>query len=241
MGASPAPLLHDRFTLTPNWSTVKDKISCWTGVLLDSFCVTALTYAGTQCLVFDVMHDDPRLARLGWGAASPSFWKGVVELQLRRVEEDQKRFLASGIGGDDEPAGAFQAALMPNGRLTADAHMLVVAIGHVLRLERRYLSITGDHRLVQARDAFDSEFPHAKDFRDILEHVDAYMIGEGNLQDDGTLERAYGFPHVELEGEEGDGEVVFWFDEFSVPLKAAARAAAGLARRLNEIYPTLTT
>jgi hypothetical protein len=112
------------------------------------------------------------------------------------------------------------------GRLTWEAHFLVIAIRQLLRTQEAYLKQSGDHRLVKARAEFDAAVPHAKDFRDFLEHLDVYLRDEGNLQKTGDA--ATGVDLVVRWGRQ-TGRVTLGFGDHLLDLGDATDAARPLA------------
>jgi hypothetical protein len=93
---------------------------------------------------------------------------------------------------------------------------------------------TGDHRLVKARAEFDAAVPHAKDFRDFLEHLDVYLREDGGLQKSGEVAKG-----VDLEVEWGrhTGRVTLRLGEdHTLDLEDAVEAAFPLAEVTTTVW-----
>jgi len=114
------------------------------------------------------------------------------------------------------------------GRLRIETHFLLVAIRHVLRCYRRSASATGAVELEAAGAAFDVRVPEAKNFRDVLEHIDQYAVGEGRLQADDPEAQRFGL-RVDFDTADPSGHVTLLMGERSLPVKDAALAAIDLA------------
>jgi hypothetical protein len=162
-----------------------------------------------------------RLFHLGVGLTSPEIWVDAVETQWARVVEAREALRRLPPFGESPPEER-----QLEGRLTWEAHLLVIAIRQLLRTQEAFLKETGDHRLVKARAEFDAAVPHAKDFRDFLEHLDRYLRGEGNLQKAGAV--ATGVDLVVDWGRQ-TGRVTLRLDEHLLDLGDAAEAAHALA------------
>lgn len=181
--------------------------------------------------------------RPGWVArhATPAFWSAAVSLQLDRVQFAHRELVAllaqpSSSGGDptDEESDAVMALF---GRLRIETHFLLVAIRHVLLFHRRAMSSTGNTELDLAGAAFDARVPHAKDFRDVLEHIDEYAAGEGRLQAGDLDARKFGL-RVSFDVADSTGEVTLLMGQRSLPVKDAAHAAIELAAVIETVDPS---
>lgn len=105
----------------------------------------------------DRLSDRERRLLEGWAYG----WAHAAELALRRVEP-----------ADDKTMADRQA----------DAMMFVVALAKV---EMCAIALIGrDHPAVAQ---FRRDVGHLKDVRDILEHVDEYVVGQGDRQLDGSI------------------------------------------------------
>jgi hypothetical protein len=162
-----------------------------------------------------------KLFHLGVGLLWPEIWADAIETQWIRVVETREALRQLPPFDDATPeVNELQ------GRLTWEAHFLVIAIRQLLRTHEAFLKQTGDHRLVRARAEFDAAVPHAKDFRDFLEHLDRYLRDEGDLQKRGDV--ATGVDLVVHWGRQ-TGRVTLGFGDHLLDLGDAAEAAHPLA------------
>lgn len=74
-------------------------------------------------------------------------------------------------------------------RLDADAHFLLVAIRNGLHFARRVQAVVNDVRLGEVIAGFADQFPYAHDLRDVLTHLDEYVLEQGRLQPEGQGRR----------------------------------------------------
>jgi hypothetical protein len=162
-----------------------------------------------------------RLFHLGVGLMTPELWVDAIETQWVRVAETREELRRLPPFGD-----TTREEMELGGRLTWEAHFLVIAIRQLLRTQEAYLKQTGDHRLVKARAVFDAAVPDAKDFRDFLEHLHIYVLDEGDLQKTGAV--ATGVDLVVRWGRE-TGRVTLAFGDRLLDLGEAAEAAHALA------------
>lgn len=170
-----------------------------------------------------------KLIQLGGGVA-PEFWSAAVAAQWRRVEEIRDEVLARYGSGE----GMVRDMPEEGKRLRYDSYFLVMAVRQLLRVEEAYRRLTGDARLTKARSAFDATIPDAKLFRDILEHLDAYMQGKGDLQGEGRIRS-----HPVLEPvitRSPPRRVALRFDGHQLDLGNAARAALDLAPVIAQVW-----
>jgi hypothetical protein len=174
--------------------------------------------------------------------ASPPYFAHMVVVQLRRVEEDQANALeaaraASSPRPEDRFGGHedFQAYLLWLGRLRMDAHLLMIGVGALLKLARKYAKLTGDARVDKAERAFLAIAPQAKHMRDVFEHADEYVLGDGRLQRNGAIPDEAEI-RVDLTGPEPADEIELLLNPWKIPLKALSRAAIQLARDLDAVW-----
>lgn len=73
----------------------------------------------------------------------------------------------------------------PEGMHLADGLLFALALGDLHRVARTAQKEMQNKKIAVAIEAFDKAIPAAKDFRDVLEHWDAYGKGKGNLQKQG--------------------------------------------------------
>jgi hypothetical protein len=175
---------------------------------------------------------------LGFGRSLP-FWKDVILLQLRRLEELEARFPAVRDHFADNVtvyAGNNPVMNQWNLEVQADAHFLLVSIQHVLRLGRRLQNITraSDTRARSLRRGFLSKYRDAEKLRDILEHFDEYSVAGKADRERGIGPDLYGF-HVEYDG----NSVLLVMGTRQVALVTLGRAAAELAVGLDALWAEL--
>jgi hypothetical protein len=114
-------------------------------------------------------------------------------------------------------------------RLHSSALMLVLAIDQVLTFERRVRRLTGDAELEKARRRFEVRAPGVEDVRDLIAHLDAYAVGQGERQTgrrQPTIEEPYLSSFTFWT--DGGGTIVD-FEGSRVNLREAAEAAIELA------------
>src|SRR4051812_15264010 len=121
--------------------------------------------------------------------------------------------------------------------IRGDSHFFLVAVGGLLRLARRYRELTGDARVSNGEARFSAAVGDAKDLRDVLEHIEDYAIGEGNLQREGKIPKVNdSLPDVHLADGDPTSEIELVFAGMAVPVKRAAAAAFELARELDAVW-----
>lgn len=131
--------------------------------------------------------DDDLLMDLGVKAsAGMVHWGTAVRLQLERAREardqDRDNMRHTNVEmqrtpvGEQMPPEPFPEA---HRRLHIDTYFLVLAIRNVLRFHDAIQKQLNDAELRRARADFDRRAPNAKDFRDLYEHLDAYISGKG--------------------------------------------------------------
>ncbi len=197
--------------------------------------------SGSPRYVRSMAKDPPEGFTLSIRNLSPQFWITAVERQVERLEAAQREMVATGRSARADrsviPRLYTRGHEIPHEQF-ADTQFLLVAIRHILRLRDRYRSSTEDQRLIDASEAFDEAFPHARDLRDILEHLDDYAEGIGRLQTHNEVspDTRSAFLFYRAENDPA-AEIELWFGaDRRVALKAAAKAAIDLARLLDEIY-----
>jgi hypothetical protein len=134
-------------------------------------------------------------------------WRYALDLQAARVRE----------GRDLEGGPDFDFW-----RLDADAHFLIVAMRNGLRFAERLQRMLADDGLGTALDDFARRFPHAGNVRDVLTHLDEYVLDEGRLQRKGSVESGSSSWVAKMVG----GEVVLGYGPFTLPLLGVAAAAS---------------
>lgn len=147
--------------------------------------------------------------RLGTEQAGNLFmWRDAVAAQTERVR----------VALADDESESW--------RVDFDAHFLIVAVRNGVRLTERLLKHVPDPKLTAALDAFPQQFPHAKDLRDILTHLDEYVVDKGRLQQPkhGTVVQ----PGSTSWRAEWQGDAVIVFGPFHLPLLEIGKAAHDL-------------
>ena len=115
-------------------------------------------------------HRAAQLHSLGWEAgAGAAIWARAVSDELARHEAARKSY------GANLNREAWE-------RLHSTALMLVVAIDQVLAVEDRVRRLTGDAELARARARFDAVGPRAGALRNLVVHLDHYVVGTGHRQ-----------------------------------------------------------
>jgi hypothetical protein len=146
-------------------------------------------------------------------------WRAGIVMQAERVR-------AGIAAARDVSADAREASL----RLDADSHFLLVAVRGGMRFAERVQKVMKDERLGEAMAAFAKEFSTTTDLRDVLTHIDEYVLNQGHLQPGGRSKR-------KGEVEDGsfsfraytnDGDAVVAFGPFAVKLLAVAAATEGV-------------
>lgn len=175
--------------------------------------------------------DDPweRAHRFRIGTFSPSFWAGVVQLQLQRMDADTRVHMERRVHPERMamPFDGFGASLTHDlGIFDADAFFLVIAIHRILVLAD-LLQWQGVEGVAAAVENFNRECPHAKSLRDLLTHLDEYATGRGKYREEFKAER-YWWPSTGLDFNLRVGTQ-------KVELRQAAAAAVMLAQELNTL------
>lgn len=141
-------------------------------------------------------------------------WRAAAVMQAERLRE--------AIATPGTAADARDATM----RLDADAHFLLVAIGNGVHFAQRVQAVVNDVHLGEAIAGFADQFPYAHDLRDVLTHLDEYVLDQGRLQPEGQGKRkgevAAGSSSWRVVI---DGDVVLVFGPFSVRLLAIAAVA----------------
>jgi hypothetical protein len=167
--------------------------------------------------------DSGREALLGWGGLSPRYWAVALELQDERVVETY-RALAAAPRGTENHAALFR-------QLHIEAHFLLVALSHILRSLKRCAEVLGNPEIKAIRDDFETRAPWIKHFRDVLEHLDEYTLGKGQLQNAEELAVRAG-PILTFGPFERPWEAVIQLGSWRLPLRASAEAGSKLGHAL---------
>jgi hypothetical protein len=187
----------------------------------------------------DLAEEDRRkFMALGMGRSLP-FWKEVVALQLRRLDELEKQlpsvrhhFVANAH------RYAVNNPVMNDWTLRthADSHFLLVAIRHVLRFGRELRKLTAgdDERPNILLQEFLSKYRHAEALRGILEHFDEYSVGGKS-----DLKRGVGPELLGVQIESQGDRITLIIGSHNVPLVPLGQAAAELAHKLDHLWEQL--
>lgn len=155
------------------------------------------------------------LQNLTMHPTSPSFWRDAVDLQAERMVECLEGVFPDAF--DEKFHGWWQLG----GRAFLEAQFLCVAMRNSTRFQDKILAMTGSPELREACATLRSEFPNLRHLRDIVEHVDEYATGSGNLQRSGVMAHDPDgrFPLMYVGGQ----DVTLSFGSIKTPLLAAAR------------------
>lgn len=118
-------------------------------------------------------------------------------------------------------------------RLHAEVYFLALAIRRVILFHEAISEQISDTRLAQARAAFVATAPWAKEFRDIFEHLDEYLLGAGRAQQKGRIAGRIS-PILRLRW--GQANVVVDFGGATLDVTAAGEAACKLADATGNVW-----
>jgi hypothetical protein len=176
--------------------------------------------------------DQQKLARRGQGGLSARYWAQALDLQDSRMVATYEA-LSTAAKGSPERSAAFR-------QLHIDAHFLLIALGHVLKALRISADVLRDDRLVKINEDFEARAPWLKDFRDVLEHLDAYTEGEGWLQRSKVAESERlsknVSPFIAFDPLGAPCEAVIHLGKHRLPLRAAAGAGSELGRMVADVW-----
>ncbi len=170
-------------------------------------------------------HKAAALHNVGWETgAGATIWARAIQDVLALHESARERFAAE------------TADLEAWERLHGTALMLAVAIDQVLAFECRVRKLTGDAELAQARARFDARVgPDAERIRDLVTHLDAYVVGVGWRQI-GKRSPAISDKYLASLVYWGNGgSTVFNLGDESLYLRPAASAAIELAQVVERV------
>ena len=154
--------------------------------------------------------------------AGATIWARLVQDELGHHESARERF------GTDPDLETWE-------RLIGTALMLAVAIDQVLAFERRVRRLTGDAELAQARERFDAVGPNAETLRDLVAHLDAYAVAEGDRQTDKrqpAVRTRYMSPLIYWPP---DGGTILALGDDQIDLRTTAEAAVDLAQVVERV------
>lgn len=171
--------------------------------------------------------DNQAEALRGWGGLSPRYWAKALELQGSRVA-DSYEALALTTPRSDERSAALQ-------QLHVDAHFLLIALAHLMRALDVCADVLDDQLVADVQADFAERAPWIKDFRDVLEHLDDYMAGQGWLTRRGKLPQG-AFPVLGFDLLATPVEVVVHLGSWRLPLRAAANGGSQLGYMLADAW-----
>jgi hypothetical protein len=120
------------------------------------------------------MADADELVFLAIHLGGAGHWADAIEVQMGRVLD-----ASSEVERNATPAGKH--------RLHYETYFLLAAMRQLLRVCDAYFKVTKDKRLKDARSDFQTAASDAVNFRDWVEHLDAYFSGLGNMQKSGEV------------------------------------------------------
>lgn len=171
--------------------------------------------------------DKSAQAQRGWGGRSPRYWAAALRLQDERVVAAYKEVSAA-PRESDKRTEAFQ-------RLHIEAHFLVIALAHMVRLLEVCAEVLDDDYIKAVRNDFQERAPWIKNLRDVLEHLDEYATGGGRLKERGKVgERAAMV--LTFGPSERTYEVVAQLDSWRLPLRGAAETGQRLGDLLANAW-----
>src|SRR3954465_2864215 len=161
--------------------------------------------------------------------AGVRLWGRAVDDQLTRVIEASDRHR---LGHAPDRPGVSKDPDAER-RLHSDTYFLALAVRRVLRFADAIAKQVRDERLDRARDEFLAAAPQLKDMRDIFEHLDEYLLGEGKAQREGRIAGRVA-PILELRWD--CANVVVRFGSEALDLTLAAQAAVRLASQAAAVW-----
>jgi hypothetical protein len=176
-----------------------------------------------QAAQHEAEHKAAALHRLGWETgAGATIWARSIQDELGRHVAARERWASH----PDRVAWE---------RLHGSALLVIVAIDQVLMFERRVRRLTGDADLQKARTRFDRVGPDAEGLRDLIAHLDEYVVGTGQRQigkldpplDDRYLETFLYWTDT--------GDTILNLGDQQLNLRAAADAAIELAQVVEQV------
>lgn len=165
------------------------------------------------------------LARsLARGHTSPRHWTFAIRMQLARI--DATRLELSELG----PARQRYDAL------GIDVHFMLIGVRHVLRYQAKYVELVNDDRLRRGLENFEATAIDSAYLRNMLEHLDEYVIGKGEHQRKiSAAPRELQPMFVEASGQP-DADFDFVLGNLSIPIRATADAAIELGELLETVW-----
>ena len=174
-----------------------------------------------------VASDTTTQAQQGWGARSPRFWAKALRLQDERLAATYEEVITA-PRDSEERVDAFD-------RLHIEAHFLLIAFAHMLRLLEVFANVLDDEYIRTIRDDFRKRAPWIKNLRDVLEHLDEYAVGKGKLKKSGEIDPRTAMM-LTFGPSERPLEVFAQLGSWRLPLRAAAETGQRLSVVLAEAW-----
>jgi hypothetical protein len=150
-----------------------------------------------------------------------AYWEKAVRLQGPRTRESVRECFRAMEGSSEERLAGLV-------RVRIEAHFLFTAVRNVLRYSEGLEKLTGNANIRAAVKRFKADAGRAKDFRDMLEHMDAYIQGKGHVK--------IAFPEMAEVDISESGDAAFAVAGRPIATTAEATGAAlELARTMAEI------
>jgi len=171
--------------------------------------------------------ENDRDALRGWGGLSPRYWAEALKLQEQRLVETHEALIEAPRDGDE-----FETAFR---RVHIDAHFLLIALRHMLHSLDVCAKVLDEKQIKAISDDFKVRAPWLKDFRDVIEHLDAYTRGKGKLQQEGKLAPNAG-PVIGFDPLAQPYEVIVHLGAKRLQLRAAAQGGSQLGLMLADAW-----
>jgi hypothetical protein len=172
--------------------------------------------------------DDQALFNIRMGRRSLPFWADVLNLQMKRLSH-----LLAIV--EDVRTGSDPAQLRPREwwvQLDADAHLVVIAVRHVLA-HARHLGRFDAQAKAEYLEWCRGPYRQAVTARGIVEHFDRYWIeGKGDLKAGLRSQEVRAAAFMTPDGTDFE----FALDDIKLPLLAMAAEALALAQRTDRLW-----
>jgi hypothetical protein len=120
--------------------------------------------------------------------------------------------------------------------LGIDVHFMLIGVRHVLRYQAKYVELMKDDRLRRGLEDFEATAIDSAYLRNLLEHLDEYVIGKGEHQRKiSAAPRELQPMFVEASGQP-DADFDFVLGDLSIPVRATADAAIELGELLETVW-----
>ena len=164
------------------------------------------------------MADADELFFMAHDLGGAGHWADTIDVQWGRVLDASRDLGRNAAPGADH-------------RLHYESYFFLTAVRQLLRVSDAYFKVTKDQRLQDARAAFGKAASDATNFRDWMEHLDAYFSGDGFMQKKGEVTA-----RPSLSKERDGDRVVLHFDGRTLDLPATKDAARELADVTSEVW-----